>query len=43
VEQAVAEGTYAPWTVSDLQVQRLKQIFPQGVCDYSRPDQARPL
>jgi hypothetical protein len=43
VEQAVSEGAYAPWTVSDLQVQRLKQIFPDGVCDYSKPDQARPL
>ena len=43
VEQAIAEGTYAPWSLSDLQVQRLKQIFPEGVCDYSKPDQARPL
>ena len=43
VEQAVAQGTYAPWTLSDLQVQRMKQIFPEGVCDYSKPDQARPL
>lgn len=43
VEQAVAQGTYAPWHLSDLQVQRLKQIFPEGVCDYSQPDQARPL
>jgi hypothetical protein len=42
VKRAIAEGTYAPWTLSDEQVQRLKQIFPEGVCDYSRPDQARP-
>ncbi|WP_369334739.1 DUF6351 family protein, partial [Citrobacter braakii] len=23
-------------------VAQLRQIFPQGVCDYSQPDQARP-
>lgn len=43
VEQAVTEGAYAPWSLSDLQMQRLRQIFPEGVCDYSKPDQARPL
>jgi hypothetical protein len=42
VEQAVAEGTYAPWSLTEVQVQRLKQIFPDGVCDYSKPDRARP-
>ncbi len=42
VDQAVADGTYAPWSPSPTQVAQLKQIFPQGVCDYSRPDQARP-
>lgn len=42
VEQAVADGTYAPWAPSADQVATLKKIFPSGVCDYRQPDQARP-
>jgi hypothetical protein len=42
VEQAVMDGTYAPRTPSAQQVATLKQIFPTGVCDYSKPDRARP-
>ena len=42
VDAALADGTYAPWTPSAAEVAQLKQIFTQGVCDYSRPDQARP-
>lgn len=42
VDAAVADGTYAPWVPSAAEVARLKAIFPEGVCDYSRPDQARP-
>jgi hypothetical protein len=42
VERALADGTYAPWMPNGLAVAKLKQIFPGGVCDYSRPDQARP-
>ena len=42
VDQAVADGTYAPWVPTAGEVATLKQIFPHGVCDYSRPDQARP-
>jgi hypothetical protein len=42
VDKAVRAGEYAPWTPSAEQVQKLKQIFPDGVCDYSRPDQGRP-
>jgi len=42
VEQAVADGTYAPWVPGADDVVRLKSIFPEGVCDYSKPDQARP-
>jgi len=42
VEQAVADGTYAPWVPGADDVVRLKAIFPSGVCDYGRPDQARP-
>ena len=42
VDQAVTEGTYLPWSPTSEQVARLEQIFPEGVCDYSRPDQVRP-
>jgi len=42
VEQAVMDGTYAPWMPGAADVATLKKIFPNGVCDYSKPDQARP-
>ena len=42
IEVAVADGTYAPWVPTAQDVTRLKLIFPDGVCDYSQPDQARP-
>ena len=42
VERAVADGTYRPWSPTVEQVERLKKTFPDGVCDYSRPDQAKP-
>jgi hypothetical protein len=42
VDTAVADGTYSPWTPSADEIADLKAIFPEGVCDYSRPDQARP-
>jgi len=42
VDQALADGTYAPWVPTAAEAAQLKLIFPQGVCDYSRPDQARP-
>ena len=42
VDQAVADGTYAPWVPGAEDVVRLKAIFPEGVCDYRKPDQARP-
>lgn len=42
VETAVADGTYAPWIPDAQAVATLKTIFPEGVCDYARPDQARP-
>src|SRR5262245_40102951 len=32
VEQAVMDGTYAPWVPSAGDVATLKQIFPSGVC-----------
>lgn len=42
VERAVADGVYQPWSLTDQQVEKLKKIFPQGVCDYRKPDRARP-
>lgn len=42
VQRALRDGTYAPWLPDAAAVAKLEQIFPQGVCDYSRPDQARP-
>ncbi len=40
VDTALADGTYGSWTPSAEQVSQLRQIFPGGVCDYTRPDQA---
>lgn len=42
VDQALADGTYAPWVPNAGEIAQLKQIFPGGVCDYSKPDRARP-
>jgi hypothetical protein len=42
VAQAVMDGTYWPWVPTAEQITTLQQIFPQGVCDYSKPDLARP-
>ena len=42
VRRAVADGLYAPWARSEAEVQQLEQIHAQDVCDYTRPDQARP-
>jgi hypothetical protein len=42
VDQAVADGTYGSWLPTATQLSQLKSVFPSGVCDYSRPDQARP-
>jgi hypothetical protein len=42
VTTAVADGTYAPWAPAGADLERLEQIFPTGVCDYSKPDVGRP-
>jgi Tannase-like family of unknown function (DUF6351) len=42
VEKAVTRGLYAPWLPSAAEVDRLQQIFPTGVCDYSKRDVGRP-
>ncbi|HEV2782255.1 MAG TPA: DUF6351 family protein [Actinophytocola sp.] len=42
VEAAIARGVYGPWRPTPAEVDRLKQIFPTGVCNYARPDVGRP-
>jgi phosphoribosylcarboxyaminoimidazole (NCAIR) mutase len=42
VATAIADGTYGSWTPSAAEAARLAQIFPTGVCDYSKPDVGRP-
>jgi Tannase-like family of unknown function (DUF6351) len=42
VTKAIARGLYAPWLPGAADVARLQQIFPTGVCDYSKPDVGRP-
>ena len=38
VERAGAQGLYAPWVPSSSDVTRLKQIFPDGVCEHTKGD-----
>jgi hypothetical protein len=42
VARAIADGDYLPSSPTPEQVAKLEQIFPDGVCDYGQPDQARP-
>jgi len=42
VEQAVGRGFYGVWSPTAAQVNQLRTIFPQGVCDYTRPDVGLP-
>ncbi len=42
VRTAVARGVYGSWRPSGAEVDRLKQVFPTGVCDYTKPDVGRP-
>jgi len=39
---ALNDGTYGSWSPSPAQIARLEAIHPDGVCDYSQPDQGRP-
>jgi hypothetical protein len=43
VAAAIADGAYGAWVPSPAEEARLMQIFPEGVCDWSQPDQGRPL
>jgi Tannase-like family of unknown function (DUF6351) len=42
VEAAIARGLYGGWRPDEGETARLKEIFPTGVCDFSKGDQGRP-
>jgi len=42
VDDAIDAGAYGTWVPNTTERARLMQIFPQGVCDWSQPDQGRP-
>jgi hypothetical protein len=42
VDAAIAGGVYGGWAPSAAERDRLIEIFPEGVCDWSQPDQGRP-
>lgn len=42
VTQALSDGTYGDVMFNGLQVLLLNNIFPSGVCDYSKPDVGKP-
>jgi hypothetical protein len=42
VDTALHDGTYDPWVPDSSSIAKLEHMFPQGVCDYSKPDQGRP-
>jgi hypothetical protein len=42
VAAAINRGLYGSWQPSQTETARLRQIFPTGVCDYSKGDEGRP-
>jgi hypothetical protein len=42
VSQAIARGFYGAWTPAPAEAGALLAIFPQGVCDYTKPDAGLP-
>jgi hypothetical protein len=43
VRAAILRGVYGNWSPSAAERDRLEQIFPTGVCDYTRGDAGRPF
>jgi hypothetical protein len=41
LDTALSDGTYGNWIPDSDQIAQLRTIFPDGVCDYSQPDQGR--
>jgi len=42
VSRAIAHGLYGAWQPTSTERARLEQIFPTGVCDYTKRDQGLP-
>jgi hypothetical protein len=42
VGRAIDRGLYGGWQPTAAQIARLEQIFPDGVCDYNKPDAGKP-
>ena len=42
VRTALSRGLYGKWAPSAAEVRRLEEIFPTGVCDYSKPGVGEP-
>lgn len=42
VDEALSDGTYGAVNLTAMQAQRLREIFPEGVCDYTLGDVAKP-
>ena len=38
IEDAIDKGTYGTWEITENEKERLKTIFPEGVCDYAKGD-----
>jgi hypothetical protein len=42
VNRAIARGLYGDWRPTAEERARLEEVFPDGVCDFTRPDAGRP-
>jgi hypothetical protein len=42
VRSAIAKGEYGRWRPSATEIRRLEEIFPTGVCDYTKPGVGQP-
>jgi hypothetical protein len=42
VSRAIDRGLYGSWQPTAAQRARLEQVFPDGVCDYTKPDAGKP-
>ncbi len=42
VSQAISGGLYGSWVPTAAERARLEQVFPTGVCDFTKPDAGRP-